>query len=159
MPFLCHLGGSLLQSTALTSELSTAEKLSFHRAKSSGPKIFPKFWALNIYFLCITFVFNSFPTIILAPLFFLYHIRSPVLYDPQRVRSNFLYISFFIFLLSFSFLIYFFLICFIFLVYFFIFIHFNLLKCFFAFILGNYFLNLELFVGYFLWIRYLKKSN
>ena len=73
-------------------------KLSFHRAKSSGPKNFPKFWALSIYFLCIRFIFNYFPRIILAPLLFLYHIRSPILYDPTAVGNSGSALVFIIFL-------------------------------------------------------------
>ena len=75
---LCHLGGSLLKFIALTSQLSTAEKLLFHRAKKSEAKMLPKFWSLTIYFLSIIFVFKSFGTIILAPVFFLYKSFSPV---------------------------------------------------------------------------------
>ena len=76
LPSPCHLGGSLLLSIALTSQLSTAENLLFHRAKISEAKMLPKFWALTIFF--HIFVFKSSRTIILAPVFFLYKSFSPI---------------------------------------------------------------------------------
>ena len=64
-------------------------KLSLHRAKGSGPKIFPKFWALSILFPLHNVRIQLFPpNNSLAPVPCLYHIPSPFLYSPVAVGNS-----------------------------------------------------------------------